>query len=320
MKIDVHNHAIPQEVLDLLSRDSSYGVTFPGGVMRCGDGFEFPLVDSFYDPKAKLTELERCDLDGAVLSIAPPAFLYDVPPEKTADVCVATNEGLAKLVQNAPDRLRWLAHVPMHDVDRAVMMLRRARAAGAVGVEIATNVGGLRPDEPIFEPFWAALDELGLLVMLHPYYNGSYAGMRDWYLQNVVGNPLETMIVGCRLICSGILDRFPNVSVLLVHGGGHLPYQLGRLNHAIAVREELAKAPKDAWHYARKIKFDSLTHDAEALGYLIGRLGAENVFVGTDLPFDMAGRTPIATLEAAVGPAVAARIAKDNPAALFSLS
>ena len=54
--------------------------------------------------------------------------------------------------------------------------------------------------------------------------------------------------------------------------------------------------------------------------YLIGRLGAENVFVGTDLPFDMAGRTPIATLEAAVGPAVAARIAKDNPAALFSLS
>jgi len=105
MKIDVHNHAIPQEVLDILCRDSSYGATFPGGVMRCGDGFEFPLVDSFYDPKAKLTELERCDLDGAVLSIAPPAFLYDVPPEKTADVCVATNEGLAKLVQNAPDRL-----------------------------------------------------------------------------------------------------------------------------------------------------------------------------------------------------------------------
>ena len=57
MKIDVHNHIIPLAVLDLLSRDSAYGVTFPVSLMRIADGFQFPLVESFYDTQAKIAEL-----------------------------------------------------------------------------------------------------------------------------------------------------------------------------------------------------------------------------------------------------------------------
>jgi hypothetical protein len=59
MKIDVHNHAIPPAVLDLFNRDHAYGVTFPTSLMRTPDGFQFPLVESFYDVKAKMAECRR---------------------------------------------------------------------------------------------------------------------------------------------------------------------------------------------------------------------------------------------------------------------
>jgi aminocarboxymuconate-semialdehyde decarboxylase len=320
MKIDIHNHIIPAAVLDLFHRDDAYGVTFPQSLMRTPDGFQFPLVESFYDSKAKMAELQEHDLDGAVLSIGPPAFLYGATSAKGQALCAAANEGLVKFAATAPGRFRWMAHAPLQEVDAAVATLRVAKSQGAVGVEVGTNINGLRLDEPLFEPFWAAAQEMGLLVMLHPINNAPYPGLADWYFQNVIGNPLETMIAGCRLICSGLLDRFPSIQILLVHGGGHLPYQLGRLRHAISVRKELAGVPPDPWVYAKRMKFDSLTHDAQALAYLVGRVGADNVFVGTDLPFDMASPKPTATLRAAVGEATAKQIAETNAAARFGLS
>jgi aminocarboxymuconate-semialdehyde decarboxylase len=223
MKIDVHNHIIPPAVLDLFNRDNGYGVTFPTSLMRTPDGFQFPLVESFYDVKAKMEELQAHDLDGAVLSIGPPAFLYASAPAKGEALCIAANEGLARFAEEAPDRFRWMAHVPLQQVDAAVGMLRKAKRQGAVGVEIGTNINGARLDEPMFEPFWAAAQELGLLVMLHPTNNAPYPGLSDWYLQNAIGNPLETMIAGCRLICSRLFDRFPSIEVLLVHGAATCP-------------------------------------------------------------------------------------------------
>lgn len=317
MKIDIHNHVIPRQVIDLFGRDSAYGMRLTNGRIICPDGFQFPLAPSFHDPQAKLNELERHGLDAAVLSIAPPAFLYEASSAKAELLCETANDGMADFVSSAPHRFRWTAHVPMQAPLLAAKMLGRAARAGAVGVEIATNIAGSRLDDSAFEPFWAAAQELRLPVMIHPYYNAPHPGLNDWYLQNVIGNPLETMIAACRLICSGVLDRFPKISVILVHGGGHLPYQLGRLRHAISVRQELADSPKDPWFYLGRIKFESLTHDVGALRYLVDRVGAENVFVGTDLPFDMASPTPFADANEAAGAIAARQIAEVNPKTMF---
>lgn len=317
MKIDTHNHAIPREALDLLRTDPAFGASFPGDDIRLHDGFQFPLSDAFFDPKAKLAELAAHELDAAVLSIAPPVFFYDLPADRSEQFCAAANEGFVRFAEFDPQRFRWMAHVPLQDVDRSVKMLREAKRNGAVGVEIATQILGKRPDDPNFEPFWRTAEELDLLVMMHPWYNGSYLGLSDWYLQNAVGNPQETMIAGCRLICSGILDRMPRLKVMLVHGGGHLPYQLGRLRHAISVRHELAGVSPDPWSYIGRLVFDSLTHDEQAMAYLVDRVGNENVFVGTDLPFDMAPHKPISSVRSALGEEDAAFIYERNPKALF---
>ncbi|HEY1347803.1 MAG TPA: amidohydrolase family protein, partial [Streptosporangiaceae bacterium] len=141
----------------------------------------------------------------------------------------------------------------------------------------------------------------------------------QWYLQNAIGNPLETTIAVERLICAGVLARHPRVRLLLMHGGGFLPYQTGRLVHARSVRPELADAPVNAWDFFGQLYFDTITHDAAALRYLVERAGLEHVVLGTDLQFDMALAAPVATLAEALTEAQIQAVAVTNPRRLFGL-
>jgi aminocarboxymuconate-semialdehyde decarboxylase len=317
MKIDVHNHAIPEPVVELLRRDPAYRTTIDGDRVQGGNHVQFTLFASFRDPDAKLGELEAKKLEGAVISPAPPIFFYDVDEPAGEAIAIATNEGLREFAAARPDRYRWMAHVPMGAPERAPGVLEDAVRAGAVGVEVATNVAGRRLDDPRFEPFWGAAERLGVPVMIHPAYNEPHRGLGDYYLQNVIGNQLETTIAIERLICAGVLDRHPDLRVLLVHAGGYFPYQAGRLRHARTVRPELGSAPEDPWKYVGQILFDTITHDRDALGYLVARSGAANVVMGTDLPFDMATPSPVDALEEATDQRTARTIAEDNPARLY---
>jgi aminocarboxymuconate-semialdehyde decarboxylase len=317
MKIDVHNHAIPEAVLELMRTEDVYRVQIRGGRVEGGNRVGYPLFESFYDPAAKLAELELSGLEAAVLSAAPPILYYEVSPEAGEAICRATNSGLAEYCRFSPERLRWMAHVPMQAPERAVAVLEQAAEAGCVGVEVGTSIAGRRLDEPGFEPVWDQAELLSLPVMIHPAYNQTHPALEPWYLQNVIGNPLETTIAIERLICAGVLDRHPQLTVILVHAGGFFPFQAGRLRHARTVRPELASAPPDPWAYPGQVVTDAITHDADALRYLVLKLGAENVVMGTDLPFDMATPHPMAALEEALGTAAARQVAEDNPARLF---
>jgi aminocarboxymuconate-semialdehyde decarboxylase len=319
MKIDVHNHVIPERVLDLLRREPAYGTRIEEGRFLRG-GASFPIAASFRDPQAKLAELEAKGLDAAVVSAAPPLFFYDVGAEAGEALCRAANEGLRDFAAARPDRYRWMAHVPLAAPARAPEVLTDAVAAGAAGVEVGTCIAGRRLDDDDFEPFWAAAERLGVPVMLHPAYNEPNRGLDAFYLQNVIGNLLETTIAAERLICAGVLDRHPRLRVVLVHGGGYYPYQAGRLRHAAAVRTELEPAPRDPWAYRGQLLVDTITHDVESLRFLLSRMGAENVVMGTDLPFDMATPDPMAELTGAADHATARRVAEDNPARLFGMA
>jgi aminocarboxymuconate-semialdehyde decarboxylase len=316
MRIDVHNHAIPERALDLLRSEPAYRTRIDDGWFPRG-GATFRIGPSFRDPDAKLAELEARGLDAAVVSAAPPLFFYDVDAEAGEALCRATNDGLRDFAAAHPDRYRWMAHVPLGAPERAPAVLREAFAAGAVAVEVGTSVAGRRLDDEDFEPFWAAAETLGAPVMLHPAYNEANRGLDPFYLQNVIGNLLETTIAAERLICAGVLDRHPRLRVLLVHGGGYYPFQAGRLRHAATVRPELESAPRDPWAYGGRVLVDTITHDVESLRFLIHRMGAENVVLGTDLPFDMATPQPVAELEAAADPDAARTVAEDNPVRLF---
>jgi aminocarboxymuconate-semialdehyde decarboxylase len=319
LRIDAHNHAIPEPAVELLRKDRVYGVEIEGDQVRGGSHVPWSLHRSFTDPAAKIAELESRGLEAAVVSPAPPVFCYEVDPDAGEAMARAVNAGLSEFCAHSPDRLRWIAHAPLRRPEAAAVVVEEAARAGCVGVEVATMIEGRRLDEPEFEPFWMAAARLRLPVMIHPYYNQAHPGLEAYYLQNVIGNMLETTLAAERLICAGTLDRHPDLVLFLVHSGGYFPYQAGRLRHARTVCPKLSGTPEDPWAYLGRLKFDTITHDVRALSYLVSRVGADNVVMGTDLPFDMATPRPVEELEQAVDGVTARRIAEENPARLFRL-
>lgn len=317
MKIDTHNHVMPEEVIELVNSDPTYNVKVDKGRWIGGAHVEFAVTDPFFKPAAKIAELEANGLEAAVISAAPPLFYYDASPEAGTVMCKATNQGLRRFCEHAPDRLRWMAHVPMQAPAEAVSMLEEAAGDGASGVEVGTSIAGRRLDDSEFEVFWSAVERLRLPVLIHPAYNEASKPLNDFYFQNVIGNMLETTIAAERLICAGVLDRHRDLRIELVHSGGYLPYQAGRLKHARTVRPELSKSPSDPWAYVGQLIFDTITHDTQALEYLVRRVGADNVVLGTDLPFDMATLNPMDSVNGAVDKATSVKIAETNPARLY---
>lgn len=320
MKIDCHNHAIPETVLDLLRSDDTYGVQIEGHRWRGGNHVDFEVQASFRDPAAKLAELRENGLDGAVVSVAPPLFYYELEREPALALSEATNRGLAELHAAEPS-LWWACDVPLQFPEVAAEVLAGAAAEdGCVGVEIGTSVAGRRLDEPEFEVFWEAAGRLGTPVMIHPDFTyGAQPGLESYYFNNVIGLPLETTLTVERLIAAGVLSRHPGVRLMLVHAGGYFPYQAGRFKHARTVRPELADSPTDPWEFTSQIWFDVITHDRQALSYLRDRVGIERLVMGTDLPFDMALPNPATATADALGADGLEQVAERNPVELFGL-
>jgi aminocarboxymuconate-semialdehyde decarboxylase len=315
---DVHNHAVPREAIEFLREAEGYPITIEGEFMEA-DRVRAEMTPLFTEPAAKLEQLERLGLEAAVVSVSPALFAYETDEDRGTALCRAVNSGLAEFCAHDPSRLRWIAHVPLQSLDAATELLAQASAAGAVGAQIGTSVAGTPLADAGLDPFWAAAENHDLALMLHPAYNNPHPGLDGYHLQNAIGNQLETTIAAERLIVTGTLDRHPGLRLLLVHAGGYMPWQGGRLRHAATVRAELADSPPDPHAYFGRIVVDTITHDAAALRFLVERAGADNVAMGTDLPFDMAAPEPVKALEDAVDAETAKRIMEETPRRLFGL-
>ena len=318
MRWDVHNHAVPREAVELLRTGAGYPIRVEGNFMEA-DRVRAELTSVFVDPRAKLEQLEQVGLEAAVVSGSPALFAYEADEERGTSLCRAVNRGLAELCTHDPSRLRWIAHVPLQAPDAAVELLAEAAGAGALGAQLGTSVAGTPLAEAGLERLWAAAEQHDMALMLHPAYNNHHPGLEGYHLQNAIGNQLETTAAAERLIVTGVLERHPRLRLLLVHAGGYVPWQAGRLRHAAAVRPELADAPPDPYAYFGRIFADTITHDAAVLRFLLERVGAHSVAMGTDLPFDMATPQPVAALEQAVDLQVARRVMEETPRRLFRL-
>jgi len=318
LRWDVHNHAVPREAIELLRSADGYPIQVEGDFMEA-DRVRARLTPEFVDPETKLAQLARLGLEAAVVSGSPALFAYETDADRGLELCRAVNRGLATLCAHDLERLRWIAHVPLQAAEASVEALEEAAGAGAVGLHIGTSVAGTPLDRAGLDPFWSAAEAHGLTLMLHPAYNDPHPGLEGHHLQNAIGNLLETTIAAERLIVAGVLDRHPGLRLLLVHGGGYVPWQAGRLRHAAAVRPELEGAAADPCAYFGRVFVDTITHDAQVLRYLVERVGADAVVMGTDLPFDMATPDPLAALGQAVDEETARLITDEAPQRLFGL-
>lgn len=309
--IDVHFHIVPPRFVDLV-RGGDLGeivdverapevdrLTFrpPPGIAIEPDTAIRPHL---YEPRLILDALDRRGLDAAAVSPPPEFFLYWAPPALGLTIARAYNDGVAELQRAYPDRFLPLATLPMQAPAEAAAELERAvTVLGLRGAAICTHVNGADLDQPAYRPVFAAAARLGVPIFLHPQNAGDVSRLEQDHLWNLIGFPMESAIAISRLVMGGVFEALPGLRVILAHGGGFFPYQLGRLDHGYAARPELrARLPHRPSEYLSSIYADSLIHDGRSLRFLIERIGADHVVLGSDYPFDMGCEAPVAEVRA----------------------
>lgn len=247
-----------------------------------------PYFPMLYDVERRVFAASEQGIERQILSLPPFYFAYAAAPELGLAVAGAANDALAEIVAQAPEVFASFATVPLQAPQLAVRELRRAvNHLGHWGVAIGTNVAGAPLDDPGLDPFWEAVCALDVPVFVHPHHELGGERAAPYYLSNLFGNPSETALAMARLIFAGVLDRFPTLHLILAHGGGTLPYIVGRLDHGRRVRPEAKALPAPPSSYLSRFYYDTVTHDDALLAYLVQRVGYRNVVVGTDRPYDM---------------------------------
>jgi aminocarboxymuconate-semialdehyde decarboxylase len=121
-----------------------------------------------------------------------------------------------------------------------------------------------------------------------------------YFLNNLIGNPLENAIAASSLVFGGVLDRHPDLHICLPHGGGHFPYQIGRLDRGFAVKpesqEHIQRPPSD---YLRRFWYDTLIFRPDSLRLLAEVVGRDRLVYGTDYPFPLRDPNGVSVVEAA---------------------
>jgi aminocarboxymuconate-semialdehyde decarboxylase len=229
---------------------------------------EFVSIDGI------LEEQDRAGVDRIVLS--PWVQLLDREPERQ-------NEALANLVS---DRVACLGTAPLDKPDALVALMDDGRLSG---VEVAASFDGEYLGAERFRPFWAAADETGAVVFVHPTTRGFQAPIfEERYMWNTIGNPTETTITAAHMVLQGVLDEHPRLKVILAHGGGAITALRGRLAH----HQRFAEAGRDVLGALRRFHYDTVVFDPGVLRALVEFAGADHVLLGSDYPFDMGDANP----------------------------
>jgi len=329
MIVDVHSHFLSPAAIEAARRAGDrYGVRVreaEGAVqLQLGDDPPLrPLLPALHDLATYAAFTRAHGITGALVGPLMDIAGYHLPPGQGRAWSRLVNEALAEALRALPAAFRGLATVPLQDPPGAADELRHAVLnLGLRGAMIDTHVGGRAIAEAALDPFWRAAAELGVPVMLHPFVLEQVERFGAHYLHNLVGYPFETTLAAAGLIFGGTLDRMPALTVVLVHGGGFLPYQFGRFDHGHRARPEARSGgagPPSG--YARRFYYDTITHSARSLSFLCDVVGADRLLLGSDFPFGMGDPEPVAAVRRArLGEANERAALGENAVRLFGLA
>ena len=332
MPIDVHAHYVPNRILEVLrDKGKDYGISVIDQTAGCPClNFNHGLkVRPFFarlleDESARIAAMDHIGIDRQVLSLWADIFGYGMPAHQSRAWHQLLNDSLAASCARHPDRFSWFASGPLPDAAAAARELERCvRELGAVGGMVAANVEGENLGELPLDEYWAAAEELGVPVFIHPAQPMHLPRTGRFALNPIVQYTFDTTLTLGSLIFSGVLDRFPRLDLVVSHGGGALPYLIGRFDtmHERMDRADQGNVAKAApGQYLRRFHYDTILHDAAALRYLASKVETDRLVLGSDDPFPPMDKDPLSSVKRArFSAGDIARIADENPRRLLGL-
>src|SRR5262245_59468274 len=289
--IDFHAHIIVPEVYAVAAEHNIFSElpTDPGVTDEMRSKIKEragTVLARMSDATDRLAKMDAMGVDVQVLSASlVHQGLEWADAQTSLKLARTTIDWIAKAVASAPTRFIGLGTLPLHVPPLALAELERClRDLGLKGVAISTTAGGMELGDSALRPFWAKAEELGAVVYIHP------GGNRDprfkrFHLWNSVGQAFEEAMAISSLMYDGVLELFPKLKVCISHGGGYMPYYMGRIDRNYAekanTRVNMSKPPID---YLRMLYFDSCVYDRPVLQHLVDKVGADRVLLGSDYP------------------------------------
>ncbi|HXW84450.1 MAG TPA: amidohydrolase family protein [Candidatus Binataceae bacterium] len=325
--IDMHNHFVAPEVIAFLSREGKHYATriverenrrfflIQENALRPIDG---PVSNS----ELRLADMRSEEIETQGVSCVPFLMYPDVSPDLGLAIAQVNNDALAALGSSDAEHFVPLASVPMQDPPAAANELQRASRLGLRGVEIPPKVVDRQLDDPAFEVFWEAAESLQMVVCVHPFEAAPSGALARYFLGNLVGNLYDTGLAAALLIYGGVLERHPDLRIVLYHAGGALPALLGRLDMGYRLVPECRNAiPRPPSSYAAQFHFDIIAHNRTMLAHLIATFGADRFVVGSDYPLAAGLAHPVAEVKAlGLSAGEEAKILSGNARRLLSLA
>jgi len=289
--IDVHTHMLSKEWLTLLEKHGKprYTVKPVAGGLRAihleGSPFMTP-VPNMFDWEARIDNMDKARVDLAVVSLTCPN-VYWGGEKVSVQAARHMNDEFARAQKKWPHRIRWFASLPWQYPKAALLELKRAVKAGAAGVMVIANVSGRHLTDPLFDPIWRAIDDAALPVLVHPGAppGSSELGMHEFQLSAPIGFTFDTSLAVSRMILAGFFNRHAKLKIIAAHGGGALPFLVGRLDicwdNIPAARSKTTERPSN---YMRQVYADSVVFRQDALDMAVSVFGTNNVLYGSDYP------------------------------------
>jgi aminocarboxymuconate-semialdehyde decarboxylase len=262
-------------------------------------------IPSLVDMNVRFSQMDEFGDYRQIINIAAPPVEDLGSPQVSKEMSRIGNEAMAELVRNHPDRFAgFTACVPMDDPDAAVAELDYAcDELGALGAQIYTHVHGRAMDEAEFDPFYARVAERGALLQVHPCRSSAWADypteerskFEIWW---TFGWEYDLSAFMARIVFSGVLERYPDLRLLIHHGGSMVPHFSGRVGpgwdqlgartpeeqRADITGYPLTRRPVD---YFRMMYADTAMFGAaHAMRCVIDFYGVDHVLFGSDSPYD----------------------------------
>jgi aminocarboxymuconate-semialdehyde decarboxylase len=293
MLIDLHAHQLTKEMFD---QDPHWGPFWENGTMRIGDwslGTKNPLapsLDRLYEehwtPEVRVEAFRKAGIDKVVLSMPFHMVNYHTEPEFAIRYAAEVNDSLAAYCASEPALFKFWAHVPAQDPKAAAAELERAvTELGASGISMGgANFGGREVSDPAFRPLWEKVCELGVLIFVHGYNQsvtwGADAGKDPYDTTSIVGMNSDETLFFRHLVNGGVLDDFPELKVYVTHGGGFIPYQIGRFNETNKTMAPDSKNQKSVFEYSSNFFYDLDVHHPAMRRAVVEVVGADQLLYG----------------------------------------
>jgi len=305
--IDIHHHYVPASLLEEAKRHgNSLGVelseTKEGEkALSFAGAPKFVLHPNLPAVEARLAMMQESKLAMAALESHTATLGYQLSGEQGESWSRLYNEGIKELIQKHPDRFVGIAAVPLQDPPRAAKVLEHAvRDLKLSGGYIGSNVNGHYYNSNEFDPFWRKAEELDALIVMHPEDVAGAERMGPYGLKLICGNPADSALSLGYMTYSGVFDRFPNLKLCVLHGGGFFPYHLGRFDQGFHVRggARAPQAQKPPSAYLKNIYYDNMIYRVDTIDYLRRLAGADHIMVGTDYPYSLGDWKAVEKIEA----------------------